>query len=388
MPAFSFLIICSIFLSLAPIVSNITHIKANLIFLIISLAAVIVLVFQKTKVKITQVELYVIIIITLLSLFFGLYWEEAKLSFYGLYFSLALFCISQTTEITRYYIVHYMSNIILIIVTLAFIGFIYALLGGESLYSFPNPDGRTSYLYLSTFTNFTLGNIIRPSGIFDEPGALSFVVCAICYCREILRMNTRKTWLLLLLSLVTLSLAHLLFLLIYFYSFRSKLLKKIIVILIAIILICLLITILWGNPFFQTVFISRLDFSGGKLAGDTRSGLFYNAIYLIDRMNLIFGLDSLCLTNMEECTKKYGAFGENPLYPYLSIGILSIPYYITLFIFTIRIFFQNSHRFSVIHLGMIMLLLQRPYVMIYGYASLILLCIYVNIKEKNCQRSV
>ncbi|MBU2869371.1 hypothetical protein [Colwellia sp. E2M01] len=382
MPSYALLITLSILLALAPVVSSLVTLKGNIIYLILSFIGISLLFLRRKPITIQANEVYLSLIVIFLSFMFGLYWTEAKLSFLGLYFVVALICLSQTTFADRLYMVETLSNILLMIVVFSCLGFIYALLGGEPLFNITNPDGRTSFLYLTTFTNFTIGNIIRPSGIFDEPGALSFVICATCYCREVLCLDKKKTWLLLLLGLITLSLAHILFIIIYFVAFKARLYKKLIIIALGLVTIFLLIIMLWDNPYFQAVFISRFELTNGKLAGDNRSELFYNAILLTQKMHYLYGLDSDCLLYPMYCIENYGKFGENPLYPFVTLGLLSLPYYAVLTLLSIKVLFSKRRRISIIHLGMIVLLLQRPYVMIYGYASLILLCLYVNKREK------
>lgn len=69
------------------------------------------------------------------------------------------------------------------------------------------------------------GTFFRPSGIYDEPGALSFVVCIIAALRSILGMNKKVTWVLLGLGFITLSLAHVIYVTFHFINekgFRNK----------------------------------------------------------------------------------------------------------------------------------------------------------------------
>jgi hypothetical protein len=104
----------------------------------------------------------------------------------------------------------------------AYLGFVYALAGGAPIFSIKNPDNRTSWLYLTTFTNARIGRIIRPSGFFDEPGALSFFICITAMLRNINKRNSKITLLLLFTGFITLSLAHLVYVIFHLLSMSYK----------------------------------------------------------------------------------------------------------------------------------------------------------------------
>lgn len=66
------------------------------------------------------------------------------------------------------------NNIILLMSMMGLICFILLLIHPfEPISEFTNPDGRTGFFYGLSFTNYRIGNIIRFSGLFDEPGALA-----------------------------------------------------------------------------------------------------------------------------------------------------------------------------------------------------------------------
>ncbi|HAZ3859399.1 TPA: O170 family O-antigen polymerase, partial [Escherichia coli] len=98
----------------------------------------------------------------------------------------------------------------------AVIGFIYAAIGGSAIYTITNPNGREFYFYLTTFTVTNYSGFIRPSAFFDEPGALSFYICFVVMLREILWPRKRAlNFALLAFGIVTLSLAHIVFTILY-----------------------------------------------------------------------------------------------------------------------------------------------------------------------------
>lgn len=70
--------------------------------------------------------------------------------------------------------IKFYNNIILLMAVAGCLCFIIKLfIPFEPISVFVNPDGRPSYFYGLSFTNYQLGNIIRYSGFFDEPGAIA-----------------------------------------------------------------------------------------------------------------------------------------------------------------------------------------------------------------------
>jgi hypothetical protein len=66
-----------------------------------------------------------------------------------------------------------MCNLVIFILIGGWIGFGYAFIGGNPIYQIINLETlKPIDFYLSTFTNSVAENVIRPSGLFDEPGAL------------------------------------------------------------------------------------------------------------------------------------------------------------------------------------------------------------------------
>jgi len=97
----------------------------------------------------------------------------------------------------------------------AIAGLVYAYVGGPPLFEISNIDGRENGLYLSTFSNVYLLGIIRPSFIYDEAGALSFILCATVVLREVLGRSRGVSYFLMLGGLVTFSVTHMLLTIIF-----------------------------------------------------------------------------------------------------------------------------------------------------------------------------
>lgn len=73
------------------------------------------------------------------------------------------------------YFLFFYNRIILLVAILGVFSFLGVLLIGLfPLFEYTNMDGRPGYFFYLTFTNTKYGNIIRYSGIFDEPGAMAY----------------------------------------------------------------------------------------------------------------------------------------------------------------------------------------------------------------------
>ena len=261
----------------------------------------------------------------------------------------------------------------------AVVGLFYAFFGGAPLLSFPNPDGRLNQLFLTTLTNAQYLNFIRPAGLFDEPGALSFVVCCLAALRQALGYDKRVTWIMLLLGLVTMSLAHMLYMIIHGVNELSGSKHMIrALVLMAIVTIALFAIVAFVQPvheIYSNLLLAKFVVSDGRLVGDNRTDLFLNAKSYINSTTLWFGIDAQCALGFVNCAQdRYGQYGENPLTLIMQWGLLiSFPYYLSLFYLGIVAFLRRS----LIPLGILLLLLQRPYTMSFGYALLVLLTIAV-----------
>jgi len=355
--------------------SALTHayspVKGNVIYL---LAIVGVLWVNSAWKKLQLKYVYSILFIFILSTLSALHGESLLILMLPIYFVSALIVLSILSERDVDYFISFLS--IFIVLLGALVGTIYAYFGGGALLQFPNPDGRLNQLYLSTLTNFHVGALIRPSGIFDEPGALSFVVCIIAALRHATGKNKKMTWALLLLGVVTSSIAHLLYMIFHWIAeFKQSKNKGRLVILGGggmFFLSIILVFFMSANELFEVLIFNRL--SSNSLGAD-RMLFLTNAMNYLDIKTFFFGLDPSCAVGLASCAaKNYEIYDSNPLTPLVHWGILiSFPYYvIQFFLLLISIF-----RFNFIAFGVFILLLQRPYVMSYAYALLIMMTVFM-----------
>jgi hypothetical protein len=348
-----YLLVAILFLVPSAFTYGYSIIKGNILFIIISA----IILISKKKFNIFA------IIIVVISFFLGFlssaYNNNLGLIKLEFYFIASVLIVSSLDKDDLKALTKISSIVILFILFFSFIGYLYALIGGGPILIFLNEDGRENYLYLSTLTNSVHNNLIRPSGIFDEPGALSFVTCFIVAIRKSLGFNSRLSILLLLLQLITTSLAGLIFLIFFLADFIYKVRFKNMAIGIFIFLVMYFLV---GDIVFQ-----RLS---DPTTGSDRGQAMIHSFDYLNLNTFLWGLHFNCIDFGDlECKN----FGENPLTLLVGYGIFfSLPYYCSLF----YLLYQSIRLHQFFIFGLFLLLLQRPYTLYFAYAFLIFLTMY------------
>lgn len=144
------------------------------------------------------------------------------------------------------------------------------------LFSFVNPDGRSAYCFGPTCSNFYLGNIIRYSGFFDEPGAMAYWgIYALLFNRLFIR-NPRLERLLMICLILTLSLAYYIQLSFYILFFKIKNIEKFCIAFLACVVMIGAIYLSKDTQYdvykFTFFRLERNDMTG-TMQGDNRSDL-------------------------------------------------------------------------------------------------------------------
>jgi hypothetical protein len=355
----------------SPIIPALTSITGNIFYIMFSAIALVLLI--KRLERLVLVWLAVIFILSL-QLFATIYWQEPKLMVLPFYFLSALLIASSLKDIELHRYIEWVTNFVLLLLIGGFIGLFYTfMLGGDSIFSFSNEDTRSNGLYLTTFSNWYVRGVIRPSGIYDEPGALSLIVCLIAAIREKINAPRRTTTLILIMGLITLSVAHVFFLLLYMIEISKKSIAS--SVFKFAVAFSLTYVVIYNSPFkliLDEFLFSRFEIVDGRLAGDNRTALIENSInYLQNIEVLIFGLDSDCIANAEACRQKgFDQFGDNPLGPLVLGGITQFfPYYAVI----ICLFIVSIIKKSPIVFGSALLLLARNEVMSYSYSLIIMI---------------
>jgi hypothetical protein len=360
--------------SLSPLLNLFSPIKGNIIAL--ASAAAIVLI----RVDWYAIDKKVTALVLLLLASAGIsasFWGEPRMMFLPIYIVSSALAISVLYRRDVDAFVELFTWAMMVMLVGAVFGLFYAFLGGGPVLSFPNPDGRLNQLFLTTLTSAQYQNFIRPSGLLDEPGALSFVVCCLAALRHALGYDKKVTWAMLLLGLVTMSLAHMLYMVVHAInevSGSKHMVKALVIATIVALAVYAIVTFVQPvQEIYSNLLLARFVVSDGRLAGDNRTDLFFNAASYINSSSLWFGIDARCAVGYVNCVERgYAQYGDNPLALLVHWGLLvSFPYYLGLVYLGIVAF----RRLTLIPLGILLLLLQRPYTMSFGYALLILLTI-------------
>ena len=298
--------------------------------------------------------------VVLTSIVPAFYWQDLRYVAFPVFLLTSLYVIQYVDRDSLEKLISLVSAFMLLLLLMAVFGFILAIYGVEPVLSFNNPDGRPNFLYFTTLTNSFRGDMIRPSGIYDEPGALSLYVCAVAAIRHLSDRDNRLTWVILLLGFVTLSLAHLIYVFVHLLSERFNKKNSLRFLLLGgVVLVVLLASNM--HMLINDVLFSRLSFDeAGAIAGDNRSFRMLNAIYIIksDPMVVFFGVHPSCVFDYNVCKEMFPLMGENPLSPVAFQGMfLAWPYYVALLLLLFAAFKGKK---NLVCLGFALLLLQRP----------------------------
>lgn len=309
----------------------------------------------------------------------ALFWNEPRLALLPLFLFVAVLLLAQSTskEVSRY--TDCASWFLFIILIGAVIAYFLAKFGVAPLTAFQNPDGRLNYFFYTTLTNVFEGSYIRPSGIYDEPGALSFFVCIIAFARQKMGKDPRLTWVLLGLGLITFSLIHLIYILIFLCGEKISIRWLSRMALIVALAFMVLVGTGLGETFKEKL-LSRLEINEtGQLVGDNRSELMFNAIDTLKNEDhaWLVGVDPNCTFNVLLCKQRWGAMIANPFDPLVAQGIfLSWPYYFFI-LMTFLSLLGGKKNLTFFAVGL--LFAQRPYVLVIGYSFMAVLAVWLQL---------
>lgn len=365
------LIIVAFILSLSPLVSNITNIPGNYLYLI-SLV-LFILANVKSIRSHTNLVFIGLIFVTLASVP-ALYYGVIKYFLIPTYILIALPIMTILKYQDWINLITKITTILLFFEILAIVSFMLYFFEvlTEHMFCILNQDGRKNCLWWATMTNSTypteFGTILRPSAIYDEPGTFSFIICMTVMLRHGLGMCRKKTNKLLALGLVTLSLAHVLFFILYVLN-RVFLGSNIIISkwkLLFSMLFFIIIVYLFHDVIFDLV-ISRFQIVDGAMVGDNRSERMMNTLSLINLQTFIFGIGPGCVLTGYECIRsEVGVFDSNPFTLLLGYGFfLSLPYYLWV-MNLIKDAITGTNFFIII--GLLLLIMIRPNVFSYSFA--------------------
>ena len=310
---------------------------------------------------------------------------------YAFFFCLTALVVLQISDDDARHMVADASNIFYVFVSMAAVGVVYHLLGGQPIFSLENADGRSNYFYLSTFSNaetFT----IRPSAIFDEPGTFSFYICVLVVLRSRLGLSIWGSTVLLFGGMLTQSITHVLFTLLWFIwaigrqelsadNERQTIIRRIGLAITFVVLSA----VVYQSGILEWSF-ERIIFYGDNPLSNPRQRSFDNIVNMAIKQpnDVWFGFDASCIQRLPGCTE----IGENPLTPLVYGGLLvAWPFYLFLIFAIASVFVSRS---GLLLIGAAILLLQRPYLLEFPYSALFSLgyVIWFSSSPGNVGRSV
>lgn len=362
----------------------VTHIlQINVMYLVMLQGLIVISYMIVTKKKYNYLIVSAISLLLVGSALTSFYWVDLKLLFYTVPFLISFLMILSLKKHQLTFLVDCSTVYILVLIIGAWIGFIYTLMGGQPIFYIERANDAHVYYFLTTFSNSWRDwmNIIRPSGLYDEPGAFSFVICSVAFMRHLLNKNKNITWTILLTGFITLSLAHLIYIVFHFLSEKISLIKifksKYFVLLSTSIIIFASINIdavkQTGN-ILETFYKNRLEIAQVDdriIEGDNRFDGFIQTSETLKNDGKLFGLDNECALSARACTQNLNIGLENPFGPIARAGILNTwPYYLILLVSFLIVL---KGRRNLVFVGFALLLFQRPYTMAFGYSLLILL---------------
>ena len=309
------------------------------------------------------------------SLITSIFWLDLRILFLPLWSIIYLLTLSICTKEDINKLIDYLTIFFIILLIGAYISFFLALFGMNPISNLSDRFGATNiHFYGFTLTNAKQFSLIRPAGIYDEPGAFSFFICTLVFLRNHYKKNEFLSLFILLSGFITFSLTHLLFSFIYLIS-KYLNYKRLIYLFFLIIFFIIIIYYLEIDKIFEELLYSRLiDFSE-NFTENERYLNFINAFaqLLSHPYAFLFGLNPICIFEIGQCVSNYGMICCNPLEPITSTGILiSWPYYFIIIYLAINGIFKRS---NFINFGIVILFLQRPSVNSAGYTFVIFIII-------------
>jgi len=358
---------------ISPLFEKIIGINWKLL-LILFLGIILMFILSRKKTRIHAGFAYLLVVFQLSQFVMGVYYVSAAVSFYNLAFTFTAFLFLFYDEKYLEYFIKYSGVFITILVIGAYMGVVYSLGGRKALFTFPNPDGRLNNFFPLTCTNVVVGKFIRPSGIYDEPGAFSFFICAVVLLRALKKKNDNVSFMLLFAGLITLSLTHLivciLFVLHLVLNHRSR---HFLLTVIALGIFAFAILLIFRDVFVD-MFLYRID-SISDIMDNNRTVQVKRIMPLLDIKTILWGHDGAYYSNGPLFKQRYGTVAENPLGPLFIHGlIMSWIYYLALLVIMLAALINRKNFF--VFASMVCLFLQRPYFSARCYSLYFVLFLY------------
>jgi len=351
-------------LALSPIFPSV-GVRGVYIYSLVYLVSAYELIFNRKRIPLTSI--YLCVVVFLGSCVAGLYWQNPKLAMVSLFFIGSVIIASLADRGAVQTFITILTYFTVALLVLCWIGFFYKFQGGKGLFTIHNMDGRENIFYLTTFSNYAVLNTIRPSGIFDEPGALSFVVCALAALRNIYNRNDVVSISVLQLGTVVFGFTHYIFMLFYLMFMRNAPYGSRIFLLSVVVAINVAEYYILKDAL-DTLFMWKFNYSPdtNAISGDNRSTQAVLAFSKSSLSTMLWGIHPSGVLDINAFKRVFGGMSENPLGPLVTSGaFVSFPYYYILTSYVLKGLFSKENR---IYLAIAILFVPRPYIASYGYS--------------------
>lgn len=366
-------------LSWSPLLSYFLNIKESIMYFP-SVVILIILLLKETKINIMY--FLFIMIFMIIVLLITIYIESSIYMNRYVFFPIVLLLVYLISKRIKINLIlsKWLTNFAILGIVCSIISFLYSFLGNSSIFTIINPDGRENYFFLLSLSNSIVGNVIRPSFIYDEPGAFSFFLIFVAIYRSVLNQSKLQTNIILFGGLITLSAAHIIIVIIYIFTNIKK-----INLLFIIIILSLFVNELSKDERFDFIFNRFVINDDGTIRGDNRTDQIYNYFNIVNNELFLLG-NYKCTERPSKRCSEHGDISSSIVTPVYNGGILILGIQlITSFLLIYLFIINKNNRFSI--LTLFLLLLQRPYYTSPSYQLMIYIVIFLvwnNIKgEKN-----
>lgn len=297
-----------------------------------------------------------------------------------LIYIVTIYVITSLPKIYITKIIDFSTKIMILMIILAWLSIAYSILKFPSLF-----DIGDIGFYLFSFSKGLENGFLRPSGLYDEPGAFTFFICSLVICRGMVGYRDYKNWILLIGGLVTQSIVQVLFILCYLIWHIKKRgvvnLKKYTSSTFIVLGCAILFFIFFRSSLLEWMVERSLLFINEPLLNPRYRAFQAMLEQLKDNLwAIFFGFDINCINRDASC--EAAIFGENILTPLIYGGlVVAWPYYLFLLISPFKLL-----RFWPLMMGLSIMLLQRPYLLEFSYSATIIFIIITGFFFKNYER--
>lgn len=238
--------------------------------------AVIISVFSFMRNKRLPKSFLVCICIQILTwLFFSLWHNDNSYITRIVFIIVTIFMLNGVNNIVGIRkIIEINNNVVCLQAVLGAVAFLLVFVGVlHPIFEYIQRDMRPAYFYGITCSNTIVGNLIRPAGFFDEPGALSAWGIYALVFNKLFCDNKKLEYLLIVSLIFTLSLAYYVQLILYILLFYSKNVKSAIPI---ALIVCIAMVYVNSDPSSELyrLTLGRLDTFGDKgFEGTSRAAM-------------------------------------------------------------------------------------------------------------------